>query len=534
MDMSPSLRQLRVTSPAFWAFAGLLCGALCGGWGQGWGWCGVWTAGWLGATWLSGARGWSCLAWGLFPLAGWGWFSFREYQGERALAQVFPRERTAGLFRLTISETPLTGGMLAPWDGGGGRTVGELQWVATRGTRERPVFLRQCVWVQGGNAREQALLRGLPEGTCLEGRGVFLPLATSDSLRAQGVRRGLHLTEWRVARGPKGSGGALRRMREYLGVCLVEGLASPREGQMALALGLGASEALPRDWRRRQAWAGTIHAFAISGMHVGMVAWMAGLVLQWLGVPLFFRRGTLGILLMGYVLLTGAPASGLRALGMALAVLYARLRWRVPSWANAQGISGLAAFLFQPLCVLHMGFLYSHTVVAILLFAAPLFREQGELLEERQRWLPREMRRYPRILLAKWVLGTLGAGILAWITALWLSLETNGRLGLLAPLVNLPLGGLITLILAFLPLRLLLGFLLPQGDGLWAEILGILLRLAGSFSTLGSQGESCVAIVAPPLWTRILFFLSLWGALCRLRDQSYARRYSGGRKESKR
>ncbi|MGN0867243.1 MAG: ComEC/Rec2 family competence protein [Oligosphaeraceae bacterium] len=531
--MSPSLRQLRVTAPAFWAFGGLSWGALCAARGGGWLWCAGWAAGWLGVTWLSGARGWRWLAWGLLPLAGWGWFLLREAWGEDALAAVFPRERTSGSFSLVVAETPLTGGLLAPWDGGGGRVVGELRRVATRATGGTPTPVRHRVWLQGGDAREQSLLRELPEGTLLEGRAVFLPLAPDDSLRARGVRREARLTEWRVA-GRERRESPLRKMRERLGLSLVEGLSSPLEGQMALALGLGASEALPRAWRRRQAWAGTIHAFAISGMHVGMVAWMAGLALRWAGMSLAWRRAALGALLTGYVLMTGASASGLRALGMVLAVIYARMRWRAPVWANAQGLSGLAALAFQPLCVLNVGFLYSHTVVAMLLFAAPLFRELGELLEERQRWLPREMRRHRRILLAKWVAGTLGAGILAWCAALWLSLETNGRLGLLAPLVNLPLGALVTLILAFLPLRLLLGLLLPRGTPLWAGILGTLLRLAGRLSTLGSQGGSCVAVAAPPLWTRLLFLLSLWAALCRLRDQSYARRYSAGSRESKR
>lgn len=495
-----------------------------------WAWC---LAGWLGVTWWSGGRGWRWLAWGLLPLAGWGWFFLRDTWGEKDRAALFPRERTAGRFSLVVVETPLTGGILAPWDGGGGRVVGELRWAATWGTDGVPVSLRHRVVLQGGDFREQSLLRQLPEGVLLEGRGIFRPLSPEDSLRSQGVRQEVRLREWRVV-GQEGRMG-VRRLREHLGGWLVEGLSSsPWEGQIVLALGLGASEALPREWRRRQAWAGTIHAFAISGMHVGMVAWLAGLVLQWLGVPLWGRRVGLGIMLTGYVWLTGASASGFRALGMVLAVFYARMRWRVPSWANAQGISGLAALLFQPLCVLNLGFLYSHTVVALLLFAAPLFREQGELLEERQRWLPQEMRRYRWIFLGKWGMGTLGAGILAWSTALWLSLETNGRLGLMAPLVNLPLGLLIPLILAFLPLRLLLGFLFPQASSLWAGILGLLLRLAGGVSTLGSQGDLCVAVVAPPLWTRLLFLLSLWAALCWLRDRSYARRYSGGSRESKR
>lgn len=536
---SSMLRQIRRLSPAFWAFLGLGMGMYGGvrGWGN-------WARGAALLFWWVLCRASGCgrarsLSWGLLPLLGMGWAALRIFLLEAPFEEAFPRGRGYGEFSLTVVETPLAQGALAPWDSGGGHVVGELRQVSGRPLRRR-VLLRE------GTASRQALLRGLPVGTRLQGRGSLVPVSQEgdplsswgDSLLSRRILRLLVLEEWRVAGRETGPALSLRqglqRLRELLGAWLVEGVDNPLDGQMLLALGLGAAECLPREWRQRQAWAGTIHVFAISGMHVGMVALMLGALLPWTGLPLAWRRPLLALATTAYVVVTGASPSGMRALAMTLAVLFARMRWRAPSWRHAQGLSGLAALAANPLCLHNLGFLYSHAVVAILLLAAPLLRELQDTLLEREQWLPRERRRPGPSLLARWLAGALGAGLLAWLAALCLALETNGRLGMLSPLVNLPLGLLISLALAFCPLRLLLGLLLPAGTRLWTATAQTLIHLAGSLSLWGSQGNFCLPVASPPPWARLLLLLSLAGLLLRWGGLRQERRYSGGRKESKR
>lgn len=116
---------------------------------------------------------------------------------------------------------------------------------------------------------------------------------------------------------------------------------------------------------------GTLHLFAVSGLHVGMFALLLWLVLRTLGLDR--RRAVLVIipLLFFYSLVTGAKPSSLRAATMISIALGGFLLDRPPSTANSLAAAALLLLgldtnqLFQP------GFQLSFSVVASILLLAP-------------------------------------------------------------------------------------------------------------------------------------------------------------------
>ncbi len=505
---------------------GMLCGALCVSWGS-WGALGavVLSAGFGGLSrWCGcGCRG-ACL-WGSVVIAGFLWMSWegRLPWGE-SLERSLPSSRSAGRCVVVLTKTPPASGALSPWDTGGGVVLGEvLSWESSLGGGRLAFSGGRCVSLRANSWESQELLRQLPEGTLLEGEGVLSPLKNDDplearyaeSLSARGAEAQLLLFAWRVAGESAGLRFRGKRLlgacRQFLGGILVEGTQETWEGQYLLALGLGMGECLPREIRQAQAVAGTVHAFAISGMHVGMMILATGFLLRWIGGPLLLRRIAMVSLATAYVLLTGAADSAQRALVMTAAYHYAALRTRPAVWLNLLGVAAVQAFLRNPLCLRNRGVLYSYSIVAILLLGSPLLRELQEILQEREQWLPRPLRHRRACAFWGWCLNGVGVSCLAWATSLSISLESSPRLGLLSPLVNLPLGFLVSLALLLCPLKILLVLLIPQGTTLWNATLRTVIRATAALSVTGSEasGPLCQNVAAAPPLPRLLFLLAL-------------------------
>lgn len=116
---------------------------------------------------------------------------------------------------------------------------------------------------------------------------------------------------------------------------------------------------------------GTSHLLAVSGFHVGIVVLSASFLL---------RRGrlrflVLSLLLWGYVLLTGAAPSALRAGIMIQAALAAELLGRPQSSVNSVAIAAVGLLLHSPYLFWNVGWRLS--VLAALLIAA--LHEGGRL-----------------------------------------------------------------------------------------------------------------------------------------------------------
>ena len=154
----------------------------------------------------------------------------------------------------------------------------------------------------------------------------------------------------------------------------------PEHAGLLRALLLGYREDLPDEREESFARTGTLHVFAISGLHVGIICSLLVLAVQTLGVS---RRSwvlCIAPMLLVYTVTTGLKASAVRACIMAIAYWSSSWLFRKPDAPSALAVAALIIVAVAPAQVLAPGFILSFTVVCSIL---ALFRRLYPMLS---RW----------------------------------------------------------------------------------------------------------------------------------------------------
>ncbi len=142
---------------------------------------------------------------------------------------------------------------------------------------------------------------------------------------------------------------------------------------IGVAMILGKKASLHPENKERFLQAGVMHLFAISGLHVGVVATFLALILRWLPGPKFLEALCGLTLLFLYVKVTGGMPSAMRAFTMVAFWWFARLLGRPGSAFSAMVASAFFALLLNPRDMWNLGFQLSYCVVAaIILYGVPL------------------------------------------------------------------------------------------------------------------------------------------------------------------
>jgi ComEC/Rec2-related protein len=137
------------------------------------------------------------------------------------------------------------------------------------------------------------------------------------------------------------------------------------------ALLLGYRKAIPPGIHEQFRRTGTLHIFAISGLHVGIVGLLLTVVLKTLGIPRNLWAFYLLPLLAVYVAVTGMKSSALRAFTMAGVYFLSPLFRRKPDVPSSIAFAAILLLFCFPKEILAAGFIYSFTVVSfIVLFFA--------------------------------------------------------------------------------------------------------------------------------------------------------------------
>ena len=147
---------------------------------------------------------------------------------------------------------------------------------------------------------------------------------------------------------------------------------------IGVAMLLGKKAAIPPEQKERFILAGAMHLFAISGLHVAIVAGLLLLLLRLLPGPRWMETALALTLLFLYVQITGGAPSAQRAFIM---ILF----WKASSFAGRRGgafpalvASAIFVLAVDPQQLWDKGFQLSYAVVAsIILFGGPL----GERLQ---------------------------------------------------------------------------------------------------------------------------------------------------------
>ncbi|MEJ2346949.1 MAG: DNA internalization-related competence protein ComEC/Rec2 [Gammaproteobacteria bacterium] len=285
------------------------------------------------------------------------------------------------------------------------------------------------------------------------------------------------------------SGWSLDRVRQRLVERLRRALGRDRNLGVITALAVGERDGIsPAQWDLLNA-TGTSHLLAISGLHIGLVAGLAFVLMRWLWsrslrltlrLPAPKAAALAGLAAAAaYAALAGFSVPTQRALIMVAVAFGGLLLGRCRRPADSLAVALLLVLLWDPLAVLAAGFWLSFTAVAVILYGMSA-RVGGSGV-----WW-----RWGRV---QWLVA---AGLLP------LSLVFFQRLSWIAPAANLVAVPWVSLLVV--PLVLLGSTLLMLGVGLGGWVLhgaGILLNLLWRFlDVLAAVPMAVWSQQAPPLW----------------------------------
>ncbi|MFP4541527.1 MAG: ComEC/Rec2 family competence protein [Opitutales bacterium] len=223
----------------------------------------------------------------------------------------------------------------------------------------------------------------LEEGGLYRLRGVLHSLTAAEaresdfvrSQRAQQVffrlRQGRVLEE---VEGPGALGRTLEATQQRWATWLTDAPPAHRtEARLLGAMMLGERSFLSEEQETAFLLSGTMHLFAISGLHVVIVALTLRRILQFLPLPPLAREVLVLSLLLVYVAVTGFAPSALRAFSMVAFHSAATQLGRASSAVPAVLASAVLVLVWQPGQLFSLGFQLSYSVVGgILLFGLPL------------------------------------------------------------------------------------------------------------------------------------------------------------------
>jgi len=201
----------------------------------------------------------------------------------------------------------------------------------------------------------------------------------------------------------------------------------PERSQLAAALLLGAREEIDRRRTGVFVETGTAHLLAISGLHVGILAW----AVWWLTrLMLLSRRRSLALIVavtITYTLLTGARPPAVRATILVAILAAAPLLGRRSLPLNSLAAAGLAVLALNPADLFRTGVQLSFLAVAALMWFIPrwfdaYFPEQDpldRLIDQSRGWWWRATRGAARAAIQIGV-----AGAVVWLVTFPLIMAT--------------------------------------------------------------------------------------------------------------
>ncbi|MDF1861839.1 MAG: ComEC/Rec2 family competence protein [Verrucomicrobiales bacterium] len=242
-----------------------------------------------------------------------------------------------------------------------------------------------------------------------------------------------------------------QRLRDRMEEALAVGLSEKDESYARLiaAMSLGARENSPEELEDLFRRSGTMHIFAVSGLHVGIVAGLLMAVALFFRLPKRYAVFVVIPLVLFYAILTGLRPSAVRAAIMLCILLAAFAFKERPRLVNSLALAGLLILWFDTQQLFLPGFQLSFAVLLCIgLFAEPVRKFFAKpwlsdpyipktLLQPAQRWRDHAVT-VSTALLALSVVSWMGSlGLLTW------HFQSFSPVGVLANLFLVPLAGVI-------------------------------------------------------------------------------------------
>jgi competence protein ComEC len=149
----------------------------------------------------------------------------------------------------------------------------------------------------------------------------------------------------------------------------------PRTADFLAGMLIGYRQQIPQDIEQDFRRTGTIHVFAVSGQNIAEMVVVALVLLQLFGLVRWRWAWLIAPIVLVYCLLTGSPASAVRATMMALAVLAAWKLGRPLNALSCWSLAFLAMMGWNPQILLDPGAQLSFALVlSLILIAPPILR----------------------------------------------------------------------------------------------------------------------------------------------------------------
>lgn len=184
--------------------------------------------------------------------------------------------------------------------------------------------------------------------------------------------------------------GVAANIRGRINNTLIKHSVSKENLSIINALLLGQRQDISKDTYKSFTKSGAIHILAISGLHIGLLMLLLGILFKPLS---YFKIGKKSIpiliimLLWIYAFITGMSASVMRAVTMFSLVTVAMYSNRVTNTYNTLVISAFLLLLFNPFYVFDIGFQLSYSAVFGIVWIKPLF----DTIWKPKYYLPRKL-----------------------------------------------------------------------------------------------------------------------------------------------
>jgi len=250
------------------------------------------------------------------------------------------------------------------------------------------------------------------------------------------------------------------------------------------AMIVGDRSGLDNDIRDAYRAIGMFHIMVVSGLHVAILTAFVERSLKFFGLGLRGRSVLTILFVVGFTILTGAGVATVRAAIMGIAFIAANLLGFEGDSPTTLSIAAVVLLLFQPLYLFDAGFIYSFSVVLVLVAATAPIQSVMERLGERHKKLAPIVKNW---YVNKYLAGTLAATIAYIPVNAFIFYEFS----LMSPLVNF-------LLMPSVAIIIVLGFL--------TAIIGL----------LGGFGLFLAGIIAFPVWLLLTIYGFVIDAALRL------------------
>jgi len=155
----------------------------------------------------------------------------------------------------------------------------------------------------------------------------------------------------------------------------IESIFHAPERYFLCAILLGERQDMPAEWKEFFTKTQTMHLLAISGLHVGLIAFIILALLGFLRIPRDPRFIITILFMIFYAIMVGGRPSVIRATVMAVVILSSYVVKRDADIYNSLGLAAAAILLFNPEELFNLGFILSFMSVLSIVYLTPRLNE---------------------------------------------------------------------------------------------------------------------------------------------------------------